>query len=387
MVCWMAGLYLLIGITETNTISRIKKRKLFWFGIVAGIGMLCKIHTSFLWLGFLLYVLFYNRQWFKQPVLYIAGIITLLLFYPVIQWNIDNHFVTYLYHSSRVNVASGGLNFESFLTFAGGQVFYCNPVIFPFLIIATFAAFKNKLPVVTSQKRMLLLSSLPLIVIATLISFFKNVLPHWTGPAYSGLILLTAAYFSKQTSTTVWKNRLLPKPLAIANTLLAVIIVAGVLVINFFPGTLGKKDKTLLGEGDFTLDMYGWNNLQKSFSNILQKDEQSGAMKSDAVIISNKWFPAAHIDFYVAMPLKKDVLAIGDISDIHQYAWLNKKRKALLPGDDAYCIVPSENYFNVNETYGASFKTILAPEIIEQKRNGKTCSVVYVYRLKNYSGK
>lgn len=52
MVCWVAGLYLLIDIAKYSSINRTKKRKLVLFGIVMGAGMLCKIHTSFLWLGF-----------------------------------------------------------------------------------------------------------------------------------------------------------------------------------------------------------------------------------------------------------------------------------------------------------------------------------------------
>lgn len=387
MVCWVAGLYLMIRITENENINNLKKRDLLLFGIIAGIGMLCKIHTSFLWLGFLLYVPFYNSKWLKQPILYIAGIITILFFYPVIQWNIDNHFVTYLYHSKRVDFATGGLNLDSFLTFFIGQLLYFNPVIFPFLVVGTVTAFKNKLPVSVSHKRLLLFSALPLVFIATIVSFFKEVLPHWTGPAYSGIILLTASYFSVQNSASVLQKRTMPKPLLIATILLSTIVVAGILIINFFPGTLGKKDKQQLGEGDFTLDMYGWAAVKEPFTKIIQLDAQSGLMKPTAVIISNRWFTAAHIDYYIGLPLKKDLIAVADTNDIHQYAWINNKRKKLLQGDDAYCIVSSENYFNVLETYGTVFQIILTPEIIEQKRAGVICRKFYIYKLKNYNGK
>ena len=202
MVCWAAGIYLLIDITKYNRINRTQKRNLLLFGVVAGIGLLCKIHTAFLWLGLLLYIIQYNRQWLKQPVLYLSGFISLLLFYPVIKWNIDNHFVTYLYHSNRVNISDGRIDIGSFLTFTGGQVFYSNPIIFFFLIVSTVAAFKNNLPLLTSHKRLLLYCSLPLIIIATGIALFKNVLPHWTGPAYYGLVLLAAGYFTKGKTTT-----------------------------------------------------------------------------------------------------------------------------------------------------------------------------------------
>jgi hypothetical protein len=216
MVFWSAGLYLLIKITRYTHINRTKKRDLLLFGLVAGIGMLCKIHTAFLWLGLLLYIILHNRQWLKQSVLYISGIITIALFYPVIKWNIDNHFITYLYHSKRVAVSNSGIDIGSFLTFTGGQIFYCNPIIFLLIIISTIAAFKNNLPVSVSQKRMLLYCSLPLIIVTTAISLFKNVLPHWTGPAYCGLILLAACYLSKQKLNTIFEKKWMPKVLLAA---------------------------------------------------------------------------------------------------------------------------------------------------------------------------
>jgi 4-amino-4-deoxy-L-arabinose transferase-like glycosyltransferase len=385
MVCWAAALYLLIDFAPLNTVNTISKKKILLFGIIAGLGMLCKVHTAFLWLGFLLYIIFYNRQWLKEPVLYLSGIITLLFFYPVIQWNINNHFVTYLYHSNRVNVSEGGFNINSFLTFTAGQVFYCNPVIFFLLAIGTAAAFKNRPPILSAQKRILLFSSLPLIIIATIISLFKDVLPHWTGPAYSGLILLTACYLSQQSPAL--QISLMPKPLLYSTIITVIFITAGIILVNFKPGTLGKKEKQFLGEGDFTLDMYGWQNLKINFEKIVAADLLSGAIKKDAVILSNKWFPASHIDYYVALPLQKDLIAFGDINDIHQYQWINKGRKKLQAGDDAYCIVPSNYFADAKAIYAPYFSTILRPVIMEQKRNGTVCRNFYIWRLKNYIAK
>ncbi|MGC4101425.1 ArnT family glycosyltransferase [Ferruginibacter sp.] len=383
MLCWTAGLYLLIGITANKTIDKTAKNKLLLFGLVAGIGMLCKIHTVFLWLAFLLYIIFYNRQWWKTWALYAAGIISLLLFYPVIQWNIDNHFVTYLYHSNRVTVTDSGFNINSFLTFATGQFFYYNPVIFVLMIPAVMAAFSNKLSVSNAHKRLLLLGALPLILLATAIAFFRDVLPHWTGPGYCGLVLLTACYFSRK-NVSAAKSPSLPRPLIFAAALITTITIAGIFVVDLLPGRLGKKDKEVYGEGDFTLDMYGWKGFKKIFSEIAQQDVKNGVMKRDAVIVCNKWFPAAHIDQYIAMPLKKDVVAIGDTNDIHQYAWINSERKKLQPGDDAYCIVPSNYPVDVKAVYKDHFAVIDNPVIIEQKRNGSTCRYFSIWRLHNY---
>jgi Dolichyl-phosphate-mannose-protein mannosyltransferase len=263
MVCWAAGLYVLIDIVQYNNVDRFAKRKIILFGVISGLGMLCKIHTSFLWLGFLLYIIFYNRPWLKEYTLYVAGAITLLLFYPVIQWNINNHFVTYLYHSKRVDVTAGDFDFSTFGAFTAGQIFYTNPIIFFFIITGVIAAVKNKLPILLSEKRILLFTGLPLIIISTIISLFNQVLPHWTGPAYTSLILLSACHFSSSPKNIVSKS------LTAAMALLLTIIIGGIMLINFAPGTLGKKDAAVLGDGDFTLDMYGWKKLKQTVEQII----------------------------------------------------------------------------------------------------------------------
>jgi hypothetical protein len=267
---------------------------------------------------------------------------------------------------------------ESFFSFTGGQLFYYNPVIFIAILIAIVATLKSKNSIRKEHIRLLLLSSMPLLCILFFVSLFRDVLPHWTGPAYVGLILLTATYFAKRSQKAV------PLSFSIALFLSALIVTIGVLLVNFYPGTLGKKNELTLGDGDFTLDMYGWKDLKKSFELIMHKDIQAGKMKANAVLASNKWFPAANIDYYIAMPLKKDLVAIGDTSIIHQYAWINNNREKLLPGDDAWCLVPSENYLDATKYYGHLFSSVLPADTIRQKRNGKDCRFIYVYRLKRY---
>jgi 4-amino-4-deoxy-L-arabinose transferase-like glycosyltransferase len=384
MVFWLLALYLLLNITQYKHINYTKKRGVFLLGIVIGLGMLCKVHTVFLWVGFMLFIVLQNREWLKQPVLYFSILITLSFFYPVIQWNIKNHFVTYLYHSKRVDIASSGLNVNDFASFFIGQIFYCNPILFFFFIKGVSEALKNNLPVLSSQKSILLLCSLPLILIALFVSLFKNVLPHWTGPAYSGIILLTACYFAKQKAKANNDKLYIPVGLKSSLILILTVIVLGVTFINHYPGTLGKKDDLLLGDGDFTLDMYGWKDVKKQMGLIFTEDIKKGVMKPNATILSNKWFPASHLDFYIAMPLKMNLLALGDTNDIHQYAWINAKRNKLIAGDDAYCITPSNNYFDVVERYKNKFAIISPPQIVVQYRSGLVCRKFYLWRLKNY---
>ena len=57
ILCWTTGIYALLYVTENNRITLQKQYAVIFFGIICGIGMLCKIHTVFLWIGFSLYVL------------------------------------------------------------------------------------------------------------------------------------------------------------------------------------------------------------------------------------------------------------------------------------------------------------------------------------------
>ena len=74
--------------------------------------------------------------------------------------------------------------------------------------------------------------------------------------------------------------------------------------------------------------------VKHEFKKLHDKDISSGNFNS-SFVISNKWFPATHIDHYIAHPPKLDFIATGDLNDIHTYAWLNEYRKKIIPGDDS----------------------------------------------------
>ena len=386
MVFWSLGLYLLTDIACYTHINRSKKRKVLLFGLIIGLAMMCKVSSAFLWVGFLTYIVLYNRAWLKEPVLYVSGLLTLILFYPVIHWNIENHFVTYLYHSHRVDITNGSFSLMAIISFWAGQFFYYNPILFVYMAIALKKAFSNDLPILNSQKRLLLLCSLPLIATAFLISPFQQVLPHWTGPAYSAIILLTASYFTSKLVPKYRPVKRLAAPLKLAIAFFMFICLSAVICINYFPGTIGGKRNPNYGDGDFTLDMYGWRDLKYSFHEIVKSDIENNSMHQPTSIITTNWFTAAHLDYYVTKPLGLNLVAVGDTSAIHQYAWINNMRHPLNYGDDAYCILPSNNYVNIQVAFANYFWQIDSPTIIEQMRGNGICRKFYVWRLRHFLG-
>ena len=345
-------------------------------GLVIGLAALCKVHALFLWAGFGLFILLQKRQWLANPRLYIAALITILCLLPILYWNFEFDFITYRFHSERVS--NSGIQFNSFIQELLGEFAYQNPVVFLLVWSSVVLLFMRKFRF--RQQRIgiwLLCMSLPMLLVFWSVSLFNPTLPHWSGPAYIPLYFVVACWFDQG------KTVFFPLVFKLALGLVGVVLLVGVLAIKFSPVNFGSKDQSNYGEYCPTLDLSGWKKLGEKFSLIQAEDLSSGEMKSGAVLLTNKWFPGGHLEFYVSRPLKMPLIGVGRLQDLHQFAWLNKERNELKLGMDAYAIVPSNLPLNVAEVYGEYFTTIELPEKLLQQRGGGVVRYFYIYKLKN----
>lgn len=370
--------------TETNA-QKAQHIKLLLFGFISGLCIMSKVHGVFLWAGFGGYIIFHKRDLLKRSSLYFAAMITAAVVSPILLWNIQNHFVTYNFHSNRV-IAESGFHLDSFIRELLGGILYNNPLNYLLYILTGITFLNNKKLLKTTTVKLLLWLALPLVFLLLGISLFRDTLPHWSGPAYISCIILAALYIPSSVYLLGFlKQRVIKLALA-ANGLLLVILAAGLLAVNFYPGTTGKKETELLGDGDVTLDMFGWEKTAAAFNRLYHQNKKEHITQT-TFIISNKWFPGAHIDNYIAQPLGLDFIAIGDTNDIHTYAWLNNYRKKLHTGDDAYFITSSSNFQSPYEKYNKLFTTISKPYILPITRNGKPAKNIFVYLMKGYRQK
>ncbi|HEX5154758.1 MAG TPA: glycosyltransferase family 39 protein [Parafilimonas sp.] len=379
VVFWLAAMIVLIKMAhQLNNNKPILIGQWLLFALLTGICILCKVHGIFLWFGFISYLLLYKREIFLNPQLYIAGLITIIVFSPVIWWNINNHFVTWTYHSNRVAIHNTHINFNSFLQAFFGQIFYNNPVNVVLIAVA-FYSYRTKKFLQQDIYKLLLFTGLPVIIVVSIISFFDNVLPHWSGPGFLTLNFIAAAYLDK-TNVSIIKF-----PLALKTSIAVIFlaIIAGLGIINFYPGTIGNKDETKYGSGDFTLDLYGWNDFEHQYNTWLQQQSNAGYYKH-LKFVCNKWFPAAHIEYYVARPIHTNVVGVGNLEDLHNFAWLNKTVNDLNKGEDALCIIPGNYSTNIEDAYQHQFPSITKLHRFTVLRNGKTARIFTLYLLKNY---
>jgi hypothetical protein len=165
-----------------------------------------------------------------------------------------------------------------------------------------------------------------------------------------------------------------------------ILLIPAVGAIKGLPLNIGNKQWEHLGAGDPTLDMNGFKDIAPRLDSLYQSDVKEGRLRKDPFLLADYWFPAAHIDYYIARPYHFRFLAFGGGAAIHQYAWINAERPFLQPGDDAYFISVS-NYFNPPAApLAAQFEMVLPPVALTQYRSGVAVRNFFIYRMKHYKG-
>lgn len=374
LAVWMAIRYFK---EEATLVQAQRSSLLLLFGLFAGLAMLSKYSGVFLWIGMGLYVLIFNRKQLKSPYIYLSLLISLVCCIPILYWNIQNDFISFSFHGNRVG--GGKLNFGTFGTELAGEFLYNNPVNFILAIIAIIISFKGKIKLEKTTLRLILCIVLPMIAVFLWFSLTRPTLPHWNAPAYVLLILLTAIWLRDKNAN----SEHLPKSIITALCLLIVTVIIGVAEIKtgFIPLDRHTEPE-MLGRNDFTLDMYGWKQLETQFADFRQQKIAEGVMDEEDGIVADEWFPLANLDYYVARPLGMKVMGIGYLEKLHKYMWINEERGGFKKGEDFWFLTDSRYLKNPNGLYPGGFDSIEPLGTITITRCGKPAKNFFVYSCK-----
>jgi hypothetical protein len=144
-----------------------------------------------------------------------------------------------------------------------------------------------------------------------------------------------------------------------------------------------RKNVYKVGKYDVTLDMFGWKAFKTAFDNYLEEHEDSSYQK--LALVSQDLYQSAHLDYYVAKPLDKKLIAFGPLEAIHKYAWINHERGLLSRGETALFITHSRAYKSA-ELFKPYFKEVKLVEKIPIYRNGHLAQFFFIYYLDTYQG-
>ncbi len=182
---WALGIFFAWQIFSRN-------KAFYWYllGIVFGLSLLSKYTSVLLAPCIFLYMLFTeDRRWFKTIHPYLAFLTGLILFLPVVIWNMDNSWISF-----RFQAGHGLKGYDSFggvLEYLGGQLLVLSPFAWLLGIWATGAFSFSK----TREKLFTGLTSFPVILIFALTSFKHAAAPNWPALAYFSFTPALCAYF------------------------------------------------------------------------------------------------------------------------------------------------------------------------------------------------
>lgn len=161
----------------------------YGFGVCAGLALLSKYSAVMIFVGLGFYVLFANRWNLLRSVhLWLSLGLTAAIFSPVLIWNAQNEWASFLFQSSRRAGELGDLSFYNFGRYLVTQILVLSPVLW----LTNWRAFLFGLKVGFREKErsIIYMTSwvLPFFGIFSLVSFFYWVKLNWLWPGY-----LTAA--------------------------------------------------------------------------------------------------------------------------------------------------------------------------------------------------
>ena len=347
-----------------------------FFGIGAGLCIMSKIHGIFIPAGVVLFALLYKRAWLKKPQFYLSLIIIAFIISPILFWNIEYDFITYSFHSKRVTVDESAIKYGSFLKEILHQSFFNNPFNVALIILAVIAWLKKRIQR-TPAISVYFFIGLPLSCILLFVSLFRDtVLIHWSGPAYVSLLPVAAIYLAEVS------KKIVPQLLRLALGTFIIVTIAWTLAVDFYPGTVGKKNEPELGTGDITLDLYGWKEAGKQFADFYKEEVSSGIVPQSTPVVCTYWW-GAHVEYYFCKPLQIQMIGLGPVNQLHQYTWLNYLRKDKVNFTNAYCIMPSDENYSLPVDFYSDIQLV---KVISIKRNNQPAHNFRVYRLSGWKG-
>jgi 4-amino-4-deoxy-L-arabinose transferase-like glycosyltransferase len=275
-------------------------------GICAGLA-LCSKYSGVLTIigavGFLLTEPL-SRRWMARPHPYAAGLVTLVILLPVLFWNAENGWVSFLFQGGR---ADGWFHpFGPIETVVGAAAFLL-PWIWVPLGVCGFLALRRG---PSDRERWLLVClAAPPLTVFTAAALRGNVLFHWSAPGYLMLLPLLGEAVARR-----WRGSRAVRAWLIGTAgfvALGSAIVAGEVKFHWLPAVIGDFR---LGK-DPSLDMVDWTSLRDDLA------ERGLLGWPKLVVAAMRWSDAGKIDY--ALGGEVPVICLGP--DSHQYGLLARR--------------------------------------------------------------
>ncbi len=368
---WILTLYFVYKATNSQ------KRYWWWLsGLALGFSFLTKFISICIPISVFFFLLFSKekRKWLIRKEPYLAFLLAFLVFSPVIIWNASRDWVTFKFNlGMRYRSADVSLKFKYFLEYLGGQAL----VVSPFLFISSLAAiihsayrgFKDN----DAKSLFLFFTSIIVILIFGIYSWFDRVAPHWPACGYLTAFIAVALLFfgreRKKFYRTFW----------ITTISFGIFMTVFIHIVPLYPkilNSIGKSKK--VGPKGLTVFFSGWMKDLAGKLSIIKKE-----MPEDTFILCKGYALASYMAFYTDS--QYETYSIGQNTP-HGRAYEYWSDFNSLIGKDAIFVKEGEKEGSYLQKFTPAFDEIVKEPVFEIIRDGEVIKRFSFWRCYNFKG-
>jgi 4-amino-4-deoxy-L-arabinose transferase-like glycosyltransferase len=324
-------------------------------GLCAGLALSSKYSAALTILGAIGFLLTEQtaRRWLLRPHPYVAGLVALALFAPVVIWNAEHGWVSFLFQGGR---AAGHFDLLGPIRALSGNALFVLPWIWLPLMLCGWGAVRRG-PTDRKSWLFLWLGATP-VVFFTLVALRSRVMFHWAAPGYLLLLPLLGAAIARREAADWRDGRWL------AATAALVVFLAGFVAsdvrFDWLPAIIRLDQDPALAAVD-------WSSLRRQLA------ERGLLDRPGLVIAATRWLDAGKIDY--ALSGRVPVICLGD--DPREYGIVAPV--AAYAGDDALIIAPRVSPADIAARFGTLFRSIetLPPAVV--RHDGRPALQVPLY--------
>ncbi len=323
-------------------------------GACAGLAMLSKYNGVLVLAGLPVFLLTTatGRACLRRPQPWVAGLLAVLLFTPVILWNVEHHWASFAFQGSR----AGGLRFRPLAPLGvwGGEALFVLPWIWVPLILLWLRALRRG-PAEPRGWLLALLAATPILLFA-LVSVWSSghILYHWSAPGTLMLFPLLGAEVARRMAAGA--PRLRRVIVAAAALLFLGLVLAGTQMrLNWITALVGPS---FLAHAKDVAGGVNWTALRPEL-------QARGLLSPPGLVVAvTRWNDAGKIDYALGGRLPVVVLA----ADSREYGIVAPADRFI--GHPMLILVPDANLGSLADRLAPMFDHITVAQSLPLRFDG-----------------
>jgi 4-amino-4-deoxy-L-arabinose transferase-like glycosyltransferase len=332
-------------------------------GACAGLALLSKYSAILTIGGAFIYLATEpaGRRWLRTPQPYAAGLLAVLMFVPVIVWNAQHNWASFVFQGGRAGVS----RFYPFgpLSALGGEALFLLPWLWlPLIGCGVMAAWRGPRD---PRSWFLVCLAFPPILVFEIVSLWSHVLFHWAAPGYLLLFPLLGRAVARpaplRRGVRVWIGA------SAVLVIVLLLVVSSQVRFNWLPAVI----EVPIGKSP-DLDAVDWTTLRTDLA------ARGMLGRPGLIVAATRWSDAGKADYALggAMP----VICLGD--DPREYGF--SQTLSDYAGKDVIIVAPRRSRADIVAEFGSRFDAIedLAPVTV--LHNGRPALLLPLFLGRNF---